>query len=214
MLSYWKLMKPESPEPFVIEPISTLEANGFLAEKLEMQIHCGSHIDAPAHFVRGGGGVDQIPLELLIGDTVVLDLTHKKFSEPINADDLERAEEKLQKKGIRIEEGYRVLIATGHHNKTWGTRDYWEKTPYITSDAIEWLLKKKVSAVGYDFWQEGSPSMSCQIHTMFLEKGIPQIEYLAGLEKIKGMKVFLAALPLYIRGASGSPARVIAIIEK
>ncbi|KAF8870881.1 hypothetical protein BD779DRAFT_1578461 [Infundibulicybe gibba] len=43
-----------------------------------MGSHTGTHIDAPSHFIPGGKTIDQIPLSLLIGPALVINLTHKK----------------------------------------------------------------------------------------------------------------------------------------
>ncbi len=32
-----------------------------------MSCHAGTHVDAPAHFLPGGAGVDDLPLDILIG---------------------------------------------------------------------------------------------------------------------------------------------------
>ena len=38
--------------------------------------HGGTHIDAPVHFAEGANTVDEIPLSQLIGDAVVIDVSH------------------------------------------------------------------------------------------------------------------------------------------
>ena len=37
--------------------------------------HCGTHIDAPLHFAKGGQAVDALPIDLLIGPCLVLEYT-------------------------------------------------------------------------------------------------------------------------------------------
>jgi len=39
--------------------------------------HGGTHLDAPAHFARGGHSVEEIPLEKLIGKAIVIDVSAK-----------------------------------------------------------------------------------------------------------------------------------------
>src|SRR5512137_1284693 len=39
---------------------------------LSMSCHAGTHVDAPAHFLLGGVGVDALPLDVLIGPTWVV----------------------------------------------------------------------------------------------------------------------------------------------
>ncbi len=39
--------------------------------------HAGTHMDAPAHFIKGNWRVDQIPFERFSGEAVVVDITTK-----------------------------------------------------------------------------------------------------------------------------------------
>ena len=48
---------------------------GFASNLIVMSDHCGTHFDAPNHFIRGGTGVDQIPPNRTVGPVVVCDLT-------------------------------------------------------------------------------------------------------------------------------------------
>src|SRR5271169_6628662 len=43
--------------------------------RLDMGAHTGTHMDAPCHFYRDGSGIDNLPLEVLIGKCRVFDLT-------------------------------------------------------------------------------------------------------------------------------------------
>ena len=44
--------------------------------------HGGTHLDAPVHFAQGRWSVDQIPLEQLIGDAAVVDVSEKCAAQP------------------------------------------------------------------------------------------------------------------------------------
>src|SRR5262249_49447004 len=41
--------------------------------RLEMSVHCGTHVDAPLHFIAGGASVDQIALDTFLGPCQVVD---------------------------------------------------------------------------------------------------------------------------------------------
>ena len=43
-----------------------------LVSGLSMSCHAGTHVDAPAHFLAGGAGVDALPLDVLIGPAWVV----------------------------------------------------------------------------------------------------------------------------------------------
>jgi len=44
-----------------------------VVSRLEMGVHCGTHVDAPLHFIPGGASLDQIPLDVFVGPCHVVD---------------------------------------------------------------------------------------------------------------------------------------------
>jgi len=77
---------------FKIKPIVRWEERGFVSNCVEMTVHAGTHIDSPHHFFRDRPGTEALPLEAMIGDAVVLDLTFKGTPKArITPEDLERA---------------------------------------------------------------------------------------------------------------------------
>jgi arylformamidase len=83
------------------EALSTVAGEGSAVSRLVMSSHTGTHVDAPAHCIEGGAGVDEMPLDAMIGRCVV-----RRFDErfEISADQLE---------GAGIPEGTtRLLLAT------------------------------------------------------------------------------------------------------
>ena len=78
---------------FKLRPIVTWEEKGFVSNLVEMTVHAGTHIDSPHHFFRNMPGVEQIPLDAMIGEAIVMDLTFKGTPNArIVPEDLERAE--------------------------------------------------------------------------------------------------------------------------
>lgn len=43
--------------------------------KVVCTAHCGTHVDAPVHFLPDGGGIDSVPLDALVGRAHVVDAT-------------------------------------------------------------------------------------------------------------------------------------------
>src|SRR5439155_13356094 len=75
---------------FKPRPIVTWEDKGFVSNMVEMTVHAGTHIDSPHHFFRHMPGVEQIPLEAMIGEAIVMDLTFKGTANArIGPEDLE-----------------------------------------------------------------------------------------------------------------------------
>ncbi len=82
--------------------------------ELEMNAHNGTHIDAPAHFLKDGETIEQIPLDKLIGECTV-----KSFCGEIMPDDIRKlsGKEKILFKGEcqLTEEAAEILTECGIH---------------------------------------------------------------------------------------------------
>ena len=192
-------------------PQADWERDGYVSTKFTAWSHVGTHADSPHHFFRDAKTIDQISLEVFVGDAILLDLS-KKIDEGISASDLEEAFNKVESKGIKYQPGWKILIRTDHI-KVWPHTDYWTKGPYLSREAAEWLVLKKPSCLGYDFFQDikGPEGKGFPLHTVILGAGICQLEYLRNLDRITQDKFLLVALPLKIVGAEAALARVIAI---
>jgi len=173
---------------FKLRPIVTWEDKGFVSNIVEMTVHAGTHIDSPHHFFRHMPGVEQIPLDAMIGEAIVMDLTFKGTANArIVPEDLERAETALRAQGITIEPGAMLFLRTdwprGH--VTTDPR-WWDESPCLTEAAAEWLVAKRPKVLGYDFAQEEKGgdyekaeeilTSGMRVHRTILPKVVYQIE--------------------------------------
>jgi len=209
---------------FKIRPIVNWEEKGFVSNMVEMTVHAGTHIDTPHHFVRDMPGIEKLPLDSMIGEAVVMDLTFKGTANArITPADLEQAERALTQQGITIEPGGILFLRTdwpkGHV-----TTDpkWWDESPCLTKASAEWLVAKRPKVLGFDFAQEekgGGYSKAEEIltsnmpvHRVILPKIVFQIENLINLHLIPS-KVKIVALPVKWTTES-APARVIALLDE
>jgi len=196
---------PGDPSPS-FESYKTLDKNGVNITKLTLGSHTGTHTDAPIHFIRGGIGVDQIPVGKLIGEALVIDLSQKPIGSGITSSDL----------GSRLEgvvkEDDIVICYTGC-SESWGDENMNSNFTYLTKDAAEYLVSKKVRAVGIDFLSvERFRSPDHVVHKTLLRNGIFIIESLSSAaKKFLGERVLLICLPLRLRDGDAAPSRVIAV---
>jgi kynurenine formamidase len=185
--------------------------------------HGGTHIDAPIHFSRGGLTVDQIPLAKLIAPTVVIDISeacNKNRDYRLSVDDLTTWE----KQHGQIPDGSLVLARTG-----WGK--YWpDKGHYLGSDvpgdinvlhfpgfsleAARFLVtRRKIIGVGIDTASmDYGPSRLFEVHGIILGAGLYGLENIAHLDSLPPTAATIVALPLKIKGGSGAPTRIIAVL--
>lgn len=197
------------------------QAKGDVAnvEILTMGLHTATHCDAPFHFFSELRHVDELPPDCLIGPAIVVDMLDKQGSVALEADDFRRWEAEHH---LSIQPNDIVLLHTGHAQH-WRTGDeasaYWEHGwPHLARSAVDYLAEKPIKAIGVESfdpdWVDLNNLASAEFpaHRTFLPKGIFIIENLTNLDKIPERRCQIIALPLKIKGGSGSPVRVIAVV--
>jgi arylformamidase len=173
---------------------------------METVVHMGTHVDAPRHFYADGPGMDQIPIERMMGDGVVIRL-NKSVNEKIDVEDLSNATPK-------IEPGDIVAIDTGWSAR-WGTPE-WNKHPYLSLEVAQWLIEQKIKLVAVDTATPDLPfdlrpkDFSFPVHCLLLKESVLIAEQMANLHALSGRRVEFMFCPLSIKDSDGAPARVLA----
>src|SRR5262245_52920727 len=72
----------------VIRPWATIGPDLANLHQLTLGTHQGTHVDAPLHLLAGGGPVDQVPIEAMVGTATLVDLRHKPPRSTITVGDL------------------------------------------------------------------------------------------------------------------------------
>lgn len=164
---------------------------------LEMGAHTGTHMDAPAHFVRGGIGIDNMPLDAAIGLGRIIPIRDRVSIKP----------DELAKYHIR--RGQRVLFKTHNSDHCWDTDGFTEDFVYLSATAAEYLVDRQVRLVGVDYLSVGGfRADGVETHLALLNAGIWIIEGL-NLKQVRPGRVQLICLPLKIAGGDGAPARAL-----
>jgi arylformamidase len=188
----------------------------FQTTRMRTVCHAFTHADAPLHVAADGQDIASVPLGTWIGAAAVLDLTHVEEETAITAQTLEAA-------GAHLQRGDIALLRTDWDARMdVETRAFWERSPYLTRDAAEWLADREVRCVGYDFPQDhpirgvvdGSPSATAAefvTHDVLLRHGVGMVEYLAGLRQLEATRTFFVAVPLRLVAVDGSPVRAFAL---
>jgi len=199
----------------------------YSANNITTAEHGGTHIDAPIHFAEGGQSVNEIPLEKLMGNAIKIDVSSKALHNPdylISIEDFINWEEKHQQE---IPKGSIVLLETGY------SKYYPDKVKYLGTDlrgpeavkllhfpglsskAADWLVKNRnINAIGLD-----TPSIDYgqseyfKSHVILLSENIPAFENLTNLDQLPTSNFEVIALPMKIKGGSGGPLRIVAIIN-
>jgi kynurenine formamidase len=215
-------------ETFRLEKVAdgvTPQGYYYAANNFATSEHGGTHIDAPVHFAKGHRSVEQIPLDQLVGEAMVVDVTGASASQPdyrVTIDDFtawERANGELPAASI-------VLIRTGF-SRFWpdaarylGTAERGEAAvaqlhfPGLHPDAAKWLAEtRRVKAVGLDTASiDYGQSTMYETHRILYERDVPAFENLTSLDRLPPRGAFIVALPMKIKGGTGAPLRAMAIV--
>ena len=215
-------------EPFRLEKVAdgvTDKGYYYAANNLALAEHGGTHLDAPAHFAQGRWRVDEIPLDRLMGEAVVVDVSAACDAQPdyqVTVEDLQRWE---QVNG-RIPEGALLLLRTGF-SRRWpdaarylGTAERGPDAvpklhfPGLHPDAARWIASNRsIKALGIDTASiDYGQSTVFETHRILYERDIPGLENLTNLDRLPALGAWVVALPMKIGGGSGAPVRAVAIV--
>jgi arylformamidase len=146
--------------------------------------------------IAGAPGVDQLPLEILMGKARVVELpAHGR----IERADLER---------LDLRDDIRVLLKTrmtGQRRNLAAPED----AAWLTGDAATYLTQAGIKLVGIDSLSiESYGTKDFAAHHALLSAGVVVVEGLE-LSDAEPGEYEMACLPLRIVGADGAPARVV-----
>jgi kynurenine formamidase len=219
---YWPTAKPFRLE--VVSAQRTPAGYYYAANNFAAAEHGGTHLDSPVHFAEGKHTTDQIPLTQLAGPACVIDVSRQAEADRdyrVTPADLEAWE---QSHG-RLAEGAVVLFRTGWGSR-WPDRARYLGTtksgpaavpelhfPGIHPDAARWLVGRHVRAVGIDTPSiDYGQSTTFDTHQTLFAADIPAFENVAHLSAVPATGAFVIALPMKIRGGSGGPLRIVAVL--
>jgi arylformamidase len=188
---------PGDPPARISQALDMERGDPCTVSLLEIGAHTGTHMDAPAHFVRGGVGIDALPLDTAIGSARVIAI---QDPESIKPEELRRH---------RLRRGERILFKTGNSARCWDKDSFVEDFVYLSAAAAQYLAERQVRLVGIDYLSVGGfRADGVETHQALLQAGIWIIEGL-NLSGVQPGRVQLVCLPLKIAGADGAPCRAI-----
>jgi kynurenine formamidase len=174
-----------------------------MTSRIDAPFHAGTHVDAPLHRIENGTSLDDIPLETFVGKLRVVDLSSRAQGLAITGKDLED-----DAGSGKIE---RLLIKTGWFRNLGKPKYYDSSSPHLTMDAVQWIMSRGVKLLATDFMPDPPQDLNLPVQRKILESGICILANLANLDQISKKHVEIAALPVKIAGAEGSPCRAIVI---
>jgi len=187
-----------------LQRMAKIEEVGRNTSSILLGSHLGTHMDAPSHFIPGGGTIENTPLDVCMGEVTIVDARHRGPGSRLLPEDLA---------GLALKE--RVLLNFGWATR-WATDQYLRDFPTISPEAAAVLLERGVRLVAMDTPSpDGCPKGGKQdyiIHRTMLAKGVIFVESLIHTEQIDPSSTYqMIALPLKLAGTDASPCRAVLV---
>jgi len=214
---------------FELEEISRYDERGpaWYWNNVRTGEHTGTHFDAPAHWITGRDGEDvaSVPARKLVGFAAVLDLSAQAAADPDFLLEVDHVREWEKAHGPLPAGGW-LLYRTGWDARSTSQEDFLNAdesgphTPGISPECSRWLAEEApvigigVETVGTDAGAAHSFDPPFPCHAALLGSGKYGLTQLQNLAVLPPTGALLVAAPLPIVGGSGSPARVLALVEK
>lgn len=135
-------------EPLQVKYFKRLAPNGANGQLLTHSNHVGTHLDGEIHFFTPGRDMADLPLDFLVNDGVVVDLSDVVADYDIYTS-------KMIEDKVEVKEGDILIIHTGFHHFGWDqpTADeirYMVQHPGPAAEFAEWCYEKKLRWIGVD----------------------------------------------------------------
>jgi arylformamidase len=174
------------------------EGDLYNASRLDLNLHTGTHVDAPRHFVQNGSTVEHLSLDVLIGPSYVAYLPDAADVTPNNLTDL------------NLPPGIERLLLRTRNSELWAAKtiEFKEDFVALTHEAAQWIVDKKIRLIGVDYLSVQRFADDSRTHQILLGADTVVLEGL-NLSNVKTGFYELICLPLRLVGTEAAPARAI-----
>ena len=195
---------PGTP-PVRIGQLRRIETDGYREKQITFTTHTGTHVDAPAHILKNGKTLDQLPLSKFYGKGIVLDV--RAFKGQLIPAEFLQAQNSWQSAEF-------VLFFTGF-SAHWGRDAYFKDFPVLSLAAADLLInKEKLKGVGFDaISPDTMVSTDLPVHHKFLSAEKLIVENLNNLSLLLDKEFDLNLFPLPVPDADGLPVRAVALLQ-
>lgn len=176
--------------------MSILDGDPANVTLLSCDVHTGTHIDAPRHFMISGKTTDEFPLNTFIGPAY---LVHLPALDSITASALEQAHIPLDAARLLIRTDNSARLKSGAFDCAY---------TYLTRDAAEWIAAREFKLIGFDYVSIEQYNAPPSAHLALLQADVVILEGI-NLYNIDYGWYELVCLPLRLVGREGAPVRAV-----
>jgi arylformamidase len=166
--------------------------------RLDCDVHMGTHVDAPWHFLNDGFTVDHMSLDILIGTAAVVYVAEATVVTARELADLNLASNTQ-----------RLLIKT-RNSELWaaGVTKFRKDYVALSADAARWVVDRGIRLVGIDYLSVQCYEDNPLTHQILMKAGVIIVEGL-NLTAVEPGLYELICLPIRLVGADGAPVRAV-----
>ena len=187
---------PGDPQAIITQVASYDLGDHYQLSEAFLNLHTGTHVDAPLHFIKEGKDVTQIRLDAMMGETKVLDASAQKVIAP----------DWLMTKNLR--KGDRLLFKTMKDTDNRQEKLLQKDFIALDVDAAYYLSELGIVLTGIDGLSIAIAHELNETHQVLLKNEIVIVEVL-NLTGIPEGNYEMICLPIKIEGAEAAPARVL-----
>jgi len=201
----------------VTETVATLAQDGYNMRRWCLVEHVGTHLDAPVHYADAGASADRLEIEDLVVPLVVVDIATKAQDDPdamLTPDDLAAFEAAhgaiVAHSCVAMYSGWERFVAgKGFCNAdAQGVMHF----PGVHPEAAAFLIERNVRGLAVDTLSlDPGRSRDFPTHRAWLPTGRWGLEAVANLAALPPTGATIVVGGPKIEGATGGPARVIAL---
>jgi arylformamidase len=194
---------PGSPGFRVFVHQSTADGDAANATGIEMDVHVGTHVDAPAHFIPDGATLDAVGLRPFVGPAYVVEIDS---TDEIDAAVLDAAQ--------IPDDAKRLLLRTRNsRDDTYLSGPFREDFAALTAEGARWVVERGLVLVGIDYLSIQRFADPPDTHEILLAAHVCILEGL-DLRAVGRGHFKLVCLPLPLVGVEAAPARALLLPEE
>ncbi len=185
-----------------LERVSKIESGDDAnVSRISMSVHCGTHVDAPFHFVENGITIEKLSLDILIGEVLVIEIPEEINQITADVLSLYKIEKKVK----------RILFKT-KNSCYWNEEkpNFHKDFVSLSEDGAAFLVSHGIKLVGIDYFSIASFWDGVPTHNILLKAGIIILEAV-DLRKVEAGNYQLICLPLKLVGSDGAPTRCVLV---
>ena len=184
---------------FQVTPVKQMEKGDSSNDsRVNFNLHTGTHIDAPRHFIQSGRTIEQISMDIFIGPCYVAELksVDKVTPENLSAMDIPSDIERL-------------LIKT-KNSELWKNQSHEFNKDFVafTKEGAQWIVDKGIKLIGIDYLSVQRYYDGPEAHQILLGADIVALEGL-NLSNVEVGFYDLICLPMKLVNTEAAPVRVV-----